>query len=183
MTPVTDVPEIDVPEIDVTIALDAWRLAVADVEDLCRRAAAEALSRAHRAEPRSEVGVLLCDDDRAAQLNRRYRGAAGPTNVLSFPIGSSGAPGGAVLLGDVAIAFETVAAEAAASRLAIADHLTHLVVHGVLHLVGYDHATTREAEEMEALEVAILDRLGVDDPYAPDLQAPDPQAKEHASPA
>ena len=164
------------PEIDVTVALDAWRLAVADVEDVCRRAAAEALSQAHRVEPRSEVSVLLCDDDTATELNREYRGAARPTNVLSFPIGSSGAPAGAVLLGDVAIAFETVAAEAAASRLAIADHLTHLVVHGVLHLVGYDHATTPEAEEMEALEVAILDRLGVEDPYAPD-----PEAEEHAS--
>jgi probable rRNA maturation factor len=173
---VTDVPVIEAPVIVVTVEFDAWHRAVADVEDLCRRAAAEALSRAPQGEPRGEVGVLLCDDDRATRLNRRYRGVAGPTNVLSFAIGSSGAPGGAVLLGDVAIAFETVAAEAAASRLAIADHLTHLVVHGVLHLVGYDHATAREAEDMEALEVAILGRLGVDDPYAPD-----PQAEEHAS--
>ncbi len=159
------------PRIEVTVALDTWRSAVADVEKVCRRAAAEALAHTGRAEAGNEVSVLLCGDDTVSELNGEYRGAARPTNVLAFPNGYSGTNGHSVatpdthLLGDVAIAFETVAAEAAASRLAIVDHLTHLVVHGVLHLLGYDHQTAREADDMEALEVAILDRLGVPDPY------------------
>lgn len=153
------------PRIEVTVALDTWRSAVADVEKVCRRAAAEALAHTGRAEAENEVSVLLCGDDTVSELNGEYRGAARPTNVLSFPNGFAGAGPDTHLLGDVAIAFETVAAEAAASRLAIVDHLTHLVVHGVLHLLGYDHQTAREADDMEALEVAILDRLGVPDPY------------------
>ena len=128
--------------------------------------------------------MLLCDDDTMSELNGQYRGAARPTNVLSFANGYSEANGysGAGpqtrLLGDVAIAFETVAAEAAASHLAIVDHLTHLVVHGVLHLLGYDHQIPREADAMEALEAEILDRLGVADPFAADHHS-----EEHAPPA
>ena len=154
------------PRIEVTVTRDTWRSAVADVEKVCRRAAAEALAHAGRAEPGNEISVLLCGDDTVSDLNGEYRGAARPTNVLAFPNGCSVEGPETDLLGDVAIAFETVAAEAAASRLAIVDHLTHLVVHGVLHLLGYDHQTAPEADEMETLEVAILDRLGVPDPYA-----------------
>ncbi len=161
------------PQIDVTVALETWRSAVADVEEVCRRAAAEAVAHGDRAVAGIEISVLLCNDGTVSQLNGDYRGVARPTNVLSFPNGYSGAGPETHLLGDVAIAFETVVAEAAASHLAIADHLTHLVVHGVLHLLGYDHQTTREAEAMEALEAEILDRLGVADPYD----------EEHAAPA
>ncbi len=161
------------PEIDVTVALGTWRTAVADVEHVCRRAAAEALALSGRGAARNEISVLLCSNDTMRELNGEYRGRDGTTNVLSFPIGRSGAGSETVLLGDVAIAFETVAAEAATSRLAIADHLAHLVVHGVLHLLGYDHLSPREADSMEALEVEILDRLGVADPFS----------EEHAAPA
>ncbi len=166
------------PQIDVTVALETWRTAVADVEEVCRRAAAEALAQSDRAAAEIEISLLLCDDDTVSRLNGEYGGRARPTNVLSFPIGCADLGPETDLLGDVAIAFETVAAEAASSHLAIVDHLTHLVVHGVLHLLGYDHQTTRQAEEMEALEVEVLDRLGVADPYAAD-----PNAEEHASPA
>jgi probable rRNA maturation factor len=159
-------------QIDVTVALDAWRSAIADVEGVCRRAAGEALSHTVPTAAGNEISVLLCGDDTVSELNRVYRGSARPTNVLSFPNGYAGAEPDTVLLGDVAIAFETVAAEAAASHLAIADHLTHLIVHGVLHLLGYDHQTTRQAEEMETLEIAILDRLGVADPYSEEYAAP-----------
>ena len=152
---------------------DTWRSAVADVEKVCRRAAAETLAHAGRAEAGNEISVLLCDDDTVSDLNGEYRGTARPTNVLAFPNGDPVEGPETHLLGDVAIAFETVAAEAAASRLAIVDHLTHLVVHGVLHLLGHDHQTAPEADDMEALEVAILDRLGVPDPYV----------EEHAAPA
>ena len=166
------------PQIDVTVALGTWSTTVADVEDVCRRAATEALARSDRAAAESEISVLLCDDDTVSRLNGEYRGQTRPTNVLSFPIGDADPSPKTHLLGDVAIAFETVAAEAASSHLEIVDHLTHLVVHGVLHLLGYDHQTTPEAEEMEALEVEILDHLGVADPYAAE-----PYSEEHAPPA
>ena len=165
-------------QIDVTVALKKWGTAVADVENVCRRAAAEALAVSDRARAKIEISVLLCDDDTVSRLNDEFRGHARPTNVLSFPIGSAQFGPQSLLLGDVAIAFETVAAEAVSSQLSIADHLTHLVVHGVLHLLGYDHHIPREADKMEALEVEILDRLGVDNPYATNTNL-----EVHASPA
>ena len=161
------------PRIDVTVDHDAWRGAVADVEAVCARAAGATLARVAGVPPGAEVSMLLCDDDTVSDLNSRYRGQAGPTNVLSFPNGYAGAGPESNLLGDVAIAYETVSAEAEAAHLAIIDHLTHLVVHGVLHLLGFDHQTTPEAEEMEAIEIEILERLGVADPFA----------EEHAPPA
>jgi probable rRNA maturation factor len=166
------------PQIDVTVAHPAWRDSVADVEAVCRRAAAGALGHADGGAAGNEISVLLCDDDTMSELNGRYRGVARPTNVLSFANEWSGAGPETRLLGDVAIAFGTVAAEAEAAHLAIVDHLTHMVVHGVLHLLGYDHQTTREAEAMEALEIEILDSLGVADPFAADRHC-----EEHASPA
>jgi probable rRNA maturation factor len=114
------------------------------------------------------VGVILTNDSEQRQLNRAYRGIDNSTNVLSFALSDSArqAPAGApVLLGDVVLAFETVAREAAEQQKPLADHLAHLVVHGVLHLLGFDHENDTEAAIMEAREVAILERLGVPDPY------------------
>ena len=117
--------------------------------------------------------MALGDDAMIAALNRCYRNTQAATNVLAFP-GLKLAPGApiphgaaTVLLGDVVIAFETTRQEAAAEGLALGDHLSHLVVHGVLHLLGYSHDDDAGAERMEALEVAALARLGVADPYAP----------------
>ena len=155
-----------------------WDTAVADVENLCRCAAAEALAVGDRSTPSSEISVLLCDDDTVSRLNRDFRGQSRPTNVLSFPIGNAEFGAQPLLLGDVAIAYETVAAEAVSSKLSIADHLTHLVVHGVLHLLGYDHHAKHEADKMEALEVEILERLGVNNPYTNDTNL-----EVHATPA
>ena len=165
-------------QIDVTVALDIWGTAVADVENLCQKAAAEAIAVSARAMPGSEISVLLCDDNTVSRLNGEFRGHAQPTNVLSFSIGSAEVGPQSLLLGDVAIAFETVAAEAMSSQLSIADHLMHLVVHGVLHLLGYDHHAKREADKMEALEVEILERLGVNNPYSTNTNV-----EMHASPA
>ncbi|MGE3141728.1 MAG: rRNA maturation RNase YbeY [Hyphomonadaceae bacterium] len=106
------------------------------------------------------VSLLLGDDAALRQLNRDWRGKDRPTNVLSFP-----APPGAGMLGDIALAAETVAAEAAAQGKSFEDHMAHLLTHGFLHLLGYDHLADREAERMEMRERAILAGLGLADPY------------------
>lgn len=109
----------------------------------------------------STVSVLLTDDVTIQELNRTWRGKDTPTNVLSFP--AKAGPGPA-LLGDIAIAYETSAQEAKAEGKPFATHLTHLAVHGFLHLLGYDHEAEAEAEAMEELEIAVLKRLGVPNP-------------------
>jgi probable rRNA maturation factor len=115
---------------------------------------------------------MLTDDAEQRELNRTYRGIDAATNVLAFALSdfaggpASAAPAGSpVLLGDVVLAFETVAREAAEQHKTLAGHLSHLVVHGVLHLLGFDHRNDAEAEAMEGLEVEILKILGVPDPY------------------
>ncbi|HVW74152.1 MAG TPA: rRNA maturation RNase YbeY [Rhizomicrobium sp.] len=119
--------------------------------------AAEAARKAGRL--KGDFTILLSGDRKLAALNRDFRGKNKPTNVLSFP----GADGYA---GDIAIAHGVTAAEAKDAGKTFLDHATHLVVHGVLHLAGYDHARPRDAKVMEPLEVKILKRLGVADPYA-----------------
>lgn len=113
--------------------------------------------------PGSEVSLLFCDDAAIRDLNRQWRGQDRPTNVLSFPAPDE--PGAMPLLGDIAIAFETAAREAAEEDKPLAAHFCHLVVHGLLHLLGYDHESEAEAEVMEGHERAILGELGIDDPY------------------
>lgn len=116
-----------------------------------------------RLSPGAEIAICLGDDERLRQLNARWRGLDKPTNVLSFPAASNGA--GAARLGDIAIAYETLEHEAAEAGIAPVDHYRHLIAHGFLHLIGYDHQTEQEAERMEALERRILARVGVADPY------------------
>ncbi len=111
----------------------------------------------------AEVSIVLCDDAFIADLNRKWRGLGKPTNVLSFP--SGGDPGAAAILGDIVIAFETAEKEAKEAGKPLRDHVAHLLAHGFLHLIGYDHIEDAEAQEMEALERDILARLGLDDPY------------------
>lgn len=110
--------------------------------------------------PWAEMSILLADDARLAHLNETHRGKPGPTNVLSFPDDDADGP-----IGDIAIAYETVIAEAQDQGKAAADHLLHLVVHGVLHLLGHDHHDDDEAETMEQLEISILAGLGITNPY------------------
>ncbi len=115
-----------------------------------------------------EVSILLTDDAEMRALNRTWRGKDAPTNVLSFPAGDTLAcdPSEPGLLGDVALAYETTLKEARATNIALSDHVAHLVVHGVLHLLGFDHLTEDEAEQMETLERQALASLGIADPYA-----------------
>jgi probable rRNA maturation factor len=145
-----------------------WRESVPDAVRLCRRAARSAL--AGMADRPVALCVLLADDAKVADLNRRFRGKRGPTNVLSFPAGSSvgidSSGPAATSLGDIALAYETVAREAARDGKTVSAHLAHLVVHGVLHLLGHDHVRAADATRMESLETSVLARLGVADPYA-----------------
>lgn len=127
--------------------------------------AAQAAWQAAGGESDAELSVALVDDGHIRQLNADFRGQDKPTNVLSFP--ADDLPGMEnVMLGDIVLASETLAREADEQDKALADHLTHLTVHGMLHLLGYDHETHDEAEEMEDLERVILNRLGLADPYA-----------------
>lgn len=118
--------------------------------------------------PPAEVGVVFADDALVRALNREHRGRDRPTNVLSFPLGAPApmpADDAPLLLGDVVLAFETVCREADEQGKSVADHAAHLLVHGLLHLLGHDHETDCDATEMEALETEILAGLGVADPY------------------
>lgn len=154
-------------EIDILVEADGWA-ALPDAEALVRRAVSAALAEGAELEEGAtfEVSVTLTDDARIRRINKDWRDKDKPTNVLSFP--AAEVPDGVtpVPLGDIIVAFETVAAEALDEDKALADHFTHLIVHGTLHLVGFDHEDEAEAEEMEDTERHILAGLGISDPYA-----------------
>lgn len=114
----------------------------------------------------AELSLLLTDDAAIRVLNRDHRGIDKPTNVLSFPQDDPEADAYGPLLGDIVVAHETVMREAVEEGISFHDHFLHMIVHGFLHLVGYDHMNDDEAEEMEGLETAILARLGIANPYA-----------------
>lgn len=162
--------------VDLSIEDPAW--AVLDLAELAGRAADATLTRLGLDPEVCEIALLACDDSRIAVLNADFRGKPTPTNVLSWPAEelAAEAPGGApdlpepdftgeIALGDIAIAYGTCAREAAEQGKPMADHCTHLIVHGVLHLLGYDHIEDADATLMEALEVEILGSMGLDDPY------------------
>jgi probable rRNA maturation factor len=150
--------------VDIEIAADSALWAACKDADVTVRRAIEAAAQA--AGKAGTVAVMLTDDASIRAMNAQWRGIDKPTNVLSFPFsGSPGFPDGAHL-GDIAIAYETVAAESASENKAFADHLAHLAIHGYLHLVGFDHETDDEAAQMENLETRILFSLGIADPYA-----------------
>lgn len=152
--------------VEVSVVCDAWSAACPEAPALARAAAEAALIAAAPPGP-AIADVVLTDDAEQRRLNRTYRGRDASTNVLSFALGdgASARAGAPVLLGDVFLACETVAREAAEQGKPIADHLRHLVVHGILHLLGFDHEGDDEAAAMEARETAILAGLGVPDPY------------------
>ena len=144
----------------------AWKRVVPKLEAQVRRAARAALATAKPKHGRGRMTVRLSGDRDVRRLNHDFRGKDKPTNVLSFPSGDSVGPRGApLLLGDIVIAYGTVAREAAAQGKTIRDHLLHLVVHGVLHLLGHDHRRSAEAARMESIETELLAGLGIADPY------------------
>lgn len=160
--------------IAVAIEADGWSGALPDPEALVTEAACAALAAACPELGPATISLLLADDQAVGALNRDWRGKDGPTNVLSFPAtdtlpGEIPEPefdGVPLELGDIALAFETCQREATQQLKTLADHASHLTVHGVLHLLGYDHVVEAEAEAMEALETRILAGLGIADPYA-----------------
>jgi probable rRNA maturation factor len=149
------------PAIEVIIEDPRWR-AEPDALALMKRAGKLALARGAKAPPaRPALTLLLTDAARLRALNAQFRGQDKPTNVLSFPAADETG-----YLGDVAIAFDVVRAEAEAQRKDFAAHGAHLCAHGVLHLLAYDHENEEQAVVMESLETAILAALGLPDPYA-----------------
>ncbi len=148
--------------IEIEVEDAAWSIAMPDAEAVVLRAATAALGTLE-----GDLVVLLTDDAEVQDLNKRFRDNDRPTNVLSFPAAESAFPH----LGDVVLGYAYCAAEAEVQGKALSDHLSHLVVHGVLHLLGRDHEDDAEAEEMEAEEREILASLGVADPYAAEHEA------------
>ncbi|MCL6283804.1 rRNA maturation RNase YbeY [Ruegeria sp. 2012CJ41-6] len=161
-------------DLDLTLEDTRW----GDLSPLAEQAVAAVLTHLGIASDICEVSLLACDDARIGELNAAFRGKATPTNVLSWPSvelasdRDGGTPArpepdftGEIALGDIAISYDTCAREAEAVGKALQDHVTHLVVHGMLHLLGYDHVRDGDATLMEGLEVEILGKLGLDNPY------------------
>jgi probable rRNA maturation factor len=152
--------------LDISVPSGLWR-GLPRARALARETIAAAAAESGLArEDGAEVSLCLADDARLRELNLRWRGVDKPTNVLSFPAALPGRFGQLVAVGDIALAYETLTREANELGAPLADHYRHLVAHGFLHLIGYDHATDEEAERMEALESRIMARLGAADPYA-----------------
>lgn len=151
-----------------------------DWQGLAERAANAAVEVSPQAELGTmaaaiEIAVRLTSDDEVHTLNRQYRQQDKPTNVLSFPMvqpdlieGLANTDDGEVLLGDIVLAHGVCAREAAEKGVSLEDHAAHLIVHGVLHLLGHDHMDDAEAEHMEAIERAAMSALGLHDPYEDD---------------
>jgi probable rRNA maturation factor len=155
------------PVIDVAIEAEDW----ASLEAPSQLAEAAILAAIGESgvelAANAEISVLFCDDRFIRDLNYKWRGIDQPANVLSFPAGGDAAS--APLLGDIVIAFETASQEASEAGKPLRDHVAHLLVHGFLHLIGHDHIETAEAVTMEALERAILGRLGIADTFGESL--------------
>jgi probable rRNA maturation factor len=154
------------PNVEIAKASPLWR-SLAGVDGLVRRAIKASIEAAGTTIlDGAEVGVQLAEDAEVRALNARWRGIDKATNVLSFPAANPDQIASAPMLGDIVMAFETVEREAAEEHKTLADHTAHLVVHGFLHLLGFDHQVAAEADRMEALEASILARLGIANPYA-----------------
>ena len=164
----------DRPRLSIAISIEdpSWSKLTPDAARVLRRAARDALAQAKDdgwkgSRVGHEISFVLTDDKRMRALNRTYRGKDKPTNVLSFAALDTDRPKSAMpwLLGDVVLASGVIAREAKARRKSLDHHLSHLAVHGVLHLLGYDHEQETDAEAMEALEIAALAGMGIANPY------------------
>ena len=163
----------------ISFVIEDDRWPEAGLEAVANRAAAETLRHLSLDPDECEITLLACDDARIAELNADFRGKPQATNVLSWPEEELAAeePGGRpeppepdmtgmYSLGDIAIAYDTCKREADEAGKVFSDHVTHLIVHGLLHLLGYDHVRDDDATLMEGIEITILGKLGLDDPYS-----------------
>lgn len=155
--------------IEIAVECDEWGR-----RDLLDALVAESLQAVldetgERLREGAEVSFLFGDDARIRDLNRQFRGKDQPTNVLSFP--GPEPLESALFLGDIALAFETIGCEAREQGKSLQDHSRHMIVHGFLHLLGYDHEDDAEADEMEAVEIRVLRALGVENPYRDDHES------------
>lgn len=164
----------DRPRLSIAISIEdpSWTRLAPDAARLLRRAARDALAQAEEdgwkgSRVGHEISFVLTDDKRMRALNRAYRGKDKPTNVLSFAALDADRPKAGMpwLLGDVVLTSGVIGREARAQRKSLSHHLSHLAVHGVLHLLGYDHERDKDAEAMEALEIAALAGMGIANPY------------------
>ena len=147
-------------ELDLIIEDDQWS-AIPDLQTVCETAFK---AGANVESATGLVSLLLADNDALQALNLQFRGKDKPTDVLSFPADPMDRP----LLGDIAVALGVAQSDATEQGKPLADHLTHLLIHGYLHLLGHDHETAPEAETMEGLEIKALASLGIDNPYLTD---------------
>ena len=164
-------------EVDIVFADDRWR--AVDLQKIADTAVAEVLKRLEIDVKDVEVAVLACDDARISELNGDFREKPTATNVLSWPVAELGALDagdlpkqptrdsvGGLELGDIAISYDSCVCEAVSTGKVLQDHVMHLMIHGILHLLGYDHVRDQDATLMEALEVEILEKMDIDDPYS-----------------
>jgi probable rRNA maturation factor len=162
-------PQFSVPMTEVLVVADCWQTEP-EAETIIHRAIATAAEMVDADIGEAELAVMLTDDAGIRTLNSNWRGIDKPTNVLSFPAlqpaGPRGPDDAPHMLGDIAIAYETTRKEADDEQKPFDHHLSHLAVHGFLHLIGHDHEKDHDAETMETLEAEILAQLGIPDPYA-----------------
>lgn len=171
--------------IDIRLQSRRWR-ELPELRERVHAATEAALAvAAVRPLPEAELSLLFTDDKRIRVINRDWRGFDKATNVLSFPAAPPERIATSPVLGDIVLAYETLAREAESENKSMADHLSHLVIHGLLHLLGEDHETEAEAARMEGLEIAALARLGIANPYAgtePDAAAVAHSKTDHPRP-
>ena len=163
------------PDLDCLFEDDRWQavLAESDAETAVEAAFAEAGFTTQ-----ASLCIAFVDDARLQTLNRDYRGKDKPTNVLSFPMAGDPPPDAPRVLGNIALGYETVAREAQESGIPLHNHAMHLIIHGSLHLIGYNHEDADEAERMESLEINALKRLGIPNPYAAETESPTRNERE-----
>ncbi|MCB1840151.1 MAG: rRNA maturation RNase YbeY [Alphaproteobacteria bacterium] len=160
-------------QIDLTIDENAWRTELPDVEKITEQALEKTrqhpeITEVLNGQAHSEVSITLSDNDFIQNLNKEYRGKNKPTNVLSFPLTDADDPAPGIELvcfGDIILAYETVKQESQDQKKSFRDHYMHLLVHGFLHLLHYDHENEDDAEIMEQLEAEILQKLDIENPY------------------
>ena len=153
---------------DIRVEDTRWSKGGCDLEALVAECLAAAVAEVENAPDAADVALLFADDATQQALNRDYRGKDAATNVLSFPMGETPLPPGAPRpLGDISFAYETIVQETMTGGITLDAHLRHLIIHGFLHLLGYDHEEDAQASAMEMTETRALARLGIADPYCP----------------